>query len=126
LGNFGRGLRDKALHQSGHRFFEPHEQRQRRRPSFRFRLDGGITFSLEICNLQQQQFSMRASSRSSSALNRLGSGRPSPIVSPSKSDPPIFVQRIITGDSLAGEQAFDSILEAQDSSHLAASMRPEQ
>ncbi len=33
---------------------ELREQCDGRRPSFRIRLDGGITFSLEICDLQQQ------------------------------------------------------------------------
>ena len=35
--------------------FELHEQCDWRRPSFRIRLDGGITLSLDFCNLQQQQ-----------------------------------------------------------------------
>ena len=87
---------------------ELHEQRDGRRPSFRIRLDGGITFSLEICDLQQQQFDAGEFAQQLC----LQSPRQRPSVTgrqPIKLGSPIFVQRIITGDSLASEQTFDSI-----------------
>ena len=87
---------------------ELREQCDGRRPSFHVRLDGGITFSLEICDLRQQQFDAGEFAQQLC----LQSPRQRPSVTgrqPVKPGSPIFVQRIIIGDSLTSEQTFDSI-----------------
>jgi hypothetical protein len=61
---------------------EPREQCDRRWPPVHICLDGYIAFSLDIGDLLQQQFDAGEFAQQR-PFNRLGSGRPSPVISPS-------------------------------------------
>jgi hypothetical protein len=86
----------------------PCHQCDRRRPSFRIRLHCGITFSLEVCDLQQQQFDAGEFTQQL-CLQSPGQWPSVACHQPVKPGSPIFVQRIIASDPLASEQTFDSI-----------------
>jgi hypothetical protein len=62
---------------------EPGEQCDRRWPPVHIRLDGYIAFSLDIGDLLQQQFDAGEFAGAAPPSIDQGSGRPSPVISPS-------------------------------------------